>query len=114
MIIIQPVLIRWMCVHVLFNTLQFFSPKKVTLAELKEMARNKYQHNLIRTGATNNPQRRIGQYARKKGYTGTIYWAKSADMRKDEDYLLQFDFRDNKHKKSNMQNENGYVYVIDE
>ena len=78
------------------------------------MARNKDRYNLIRTGATNNPQRRMGQYAREEGYTGIMYWAESDDMQKDEDYLLQFDFRDNIQKKSNMPNENGCVYVIAE
>ena len=91
-----------------------YNSKDVSLSKLKEMARKKDRYNLIRTGATENPLRRIGQYAREEGYTGTMYRAKSDDMQKDEDYLLQCDFRDNRHKKSNMPNEKGYVYVIAE
>ena len=83
---------------------------EVSLNQLKQIAAN--QPSVGRVGATNNWNRRRGEYARE-GYRGTMYYASSNHMKQDENDLLDLrDYEHNIQKKSNMQNNCGYVYAI--
>ncbi len=66
----------------------------------------------IRCGLTNDPQRRKNEYSRD-GYNGTMYFARTNNMKRDEQKLLNVkDWRDNIQKRSNGQEKSGYVYII--
>lgn len=66
----------------------------------------------IRVGSTETPYIRKGTYE-VKGYSGTMYFAKTSNMMKAEDKLLAIKtFLYNKQKYSNVPEEKGYVYVI--
>ena len=70
---------------------------------------------MVRTGSTQNPNKRRSDYVYKDGYSGVMYVAETTDMKLTEDQLLkQQDFRDNIQKKSNQVEGPGYVYLIKE
>lgn len=80
-------------------------PKK-TLFKLAKRPR------IIRVGATKNISSRTNQYKNER-YSGTLFYAKTTNMRKTETMLLlQRPFVHNVHKKSNISNKKGYVYAI--
>ena len=81
---------------------------KVSQAELNKIAQ---QNNSIRVGSTINPESRANQYERE-GYSGTMYYAKTANMCYAENKLLEKDTRHNVHSCSNSSDQAGYVYVI--
>ena len=69
-----------------------------------------------RVGATIDIERRRGEYERK-GYSGTMYYFKSENMKNDEDKLLNKCKSSgvcprNVQKVSNAKASPGYVYVI--
>ena len=66
----------------------------------------------IRTGITIDPKRRAGEYIRK-GLRGTMYYCKTNNMRYAEDRLLKLcSCPENQQRKSNAQEDPGYVYLI--
>ena len=80
-------------------------PKK-TLFKLAKKPRT------IRVGATKNIRDRINQYKNDR-YSGKFYYAKTTNMRYDENKLLsQCSYVHNVHKKSNISNKKGNVYAI--
>ena len=81
----------------------------VSFETLKQKAR---QVNNERVGATNNIERRRGEYERK-GYSGTMYYFKTENMHSAENKLLGVCVcTGNVQKESNAQPSEGYVYVI--
>ncbi len=83
---------------------------EVSFETLLQIARS---NDAFRCGSTNDPHRRKNEYSSREGYTGTMYFARSSDMKEDEDTLLGIkDWPKNKQKKSNSQVNKGYVYVI--
>lgn len=49
----------------------------------------------------------------QNGFRGTMYYAHTTKMKLAEDKLLAIgDFRHNKFQRSGVQNESGYIYVI--
>ena len=69
----------------------------------------------IRAGSTNDIERRRGEYY-GGGYRGTMYYAKTKNMKKAEDRLLkdaceEF-LRHNRQCRSNNTEDEGYVYLI--
>ena len=81
---------------------------RTTQNKLAEIAKKDYS---IRVGSTTNPKNRAKQYERE-GYSGTIYYAKTSTMKKSENELLKNDPRHNDHKRSNVGENPGYVYVV--
>ncbi len=66
----------------------------------------------VRCGSTNKPKRRKNEYSHH-GQNGTMHYAKTDDMKTDENKLLGLkDWRDNMHQRSNGQNKSGYIYII--
>ncbi len=89
------------------------SVQEVTQAQLQIKAQ---LPNAPRVGATKDPQRRAGEYGRE-GYTGTMFYARTENMKQAENRLLQDctyakTCAANAQKKSNAQPEPGYVYVL--
>lgn len=75
-----------------------------------------YKNDIIRVGAAINPRNRSKQYERD-GYSGKMFYAKTTNMKKAENTLLSnCDVNDacelNSHKKSNVVNKKGTVYII--
>ena len=86
---------------------------QVSLETLQQRAK---QVNDERVGATNNIERRRGEYQRE-GYSGTMYYCNTDNMKDGEDRLLNQCKSSgvcprNVQKKSNAQASPGYVYVI--
>ncbi len=81
---------------------------EVSQAELNEIAQ---ECGSIRVGATEDPYKRSKQYE-KDGYSGVMYISKTNNMLFAEDKLLEHNTRHNIHKRSNVADEPGYVYVI--
>ena len=86
---------------------------QVSFETLQQKAK---QVNDERVGATNDIERRRGEYQRK-GYSGTMYYFKTENMKNAEDKLLNQCKSSgvcpgNVQKKSNAQASPGYVYVI--
>ena len=67
--------------------------------------------NAIRAGAAHKPEKRKYKY-QSEGYVGTMYCAWVSNMQEEENALLQRDFKYNVHKRSNIQPDEGSVYVI--
>mmetsp|Transcript_14151 Transcript_14151/g.22089 ORF Transcript_14151/g.22089 Transcript_14151/m.22089 type:complete len:113 (-) Transcript_14151:192-530(-) len=66
----------------------------------------------VRVGATKSPPTRSGQYA-NSGYHGTMYVAKTSNMKAAENKLLaNHSGRHNVQKTSNAAATSGYVYTI--
>ena len=85
----------------------------VTFHVLKQKAK---QGNNERVGATIDIERRRGEYQRE-GYSGTMYYFKTENMKKAEDELLNECKSSgvcpgNVQKASNTKADPGYVYVI--
>ena len=85
----------------------------VPFETLKQKAK---QVNNDRVGATNDIERRRGEYERK-GYSGTMYYFKTANMKNAENILLNECKSSgvcpgNVQTTSNAQASEGYVYVI--
>ena len=85
----------------------------VTFEQLKEKAK---QVNNDRVGATEDIQRRKGEYERN-GYRGTMYYSKTPNMKSEENTLLSVckaygACPRNVQRVSNAQASPGYVYVI--
>ena len=83
---------------------------------LVEVATQKELHAKLsqgsRTGSTIDPKRRAGEY-RREGWTGTMYYCKTSNMRFAEDKLLKAcNCPANKQRKSNVSEDPGYVYLI--
>ena len=67
---------------------------------------------IIRAGATKNIRERINKYKNER-YSGTVYFAKTTNMKKTENKLLgQRLYAHNVHRKSNSSNKKGFVYAI--
>ena len=86
---------------------------QVTFETLKQKAK---QVNDERVGATIDIERRRGEYERK-GYGGTMYYFKTANMKNAENILLNEckssgACQRNVQKTSNAAASEGYVYVI--
>jgi len=82
---------------------------ETTIHDLESKAR---ERKTIRTGATTDPERRKREYE-YDGYTGTMYFAATQNMKKAEDRLLAIcHCKENEQRKSNAKSEPGYVYVI--
>jgi hypothetical protein len=82
---------------------------EVSQAELNEIAQ---EVGSIRVGATeHNPNKRANQYE-DEGYSGVMYYSKTTNMQLAENKLLEHNTRHNKHKRSNIGDGPGYVYVI--
>ncbi len=85
------------------------SAQEVTQAQLH---RKKILPNAPRVGSTKDPQRRAGKYG-QEGYTGTMFYARTKNMKQAENRLLQdCTCAANAQKKSNAKPGPGYVYVI--
>jgi hypothetical protein len=88
---------------------------RVTFETLKQKAK---QVNDERVGATNDIERRKGEYERDRYYnSGTMYYCKTANMKHDENILLNECKSTgvcpkNVQEKSNAKASEGYVYVI--
>lgn len=69
--------------------------------------------NAVRVGATVDPNRRLGQYQRE-GYSGTIIFAETQNMKKAENGLLEEckTCSLNIQHSSNVGEKPGHVYVI--
>ncbi len=66
----------------------------------------------VRCGLTNKPQRRKNEYSHE-GHNGTMYFAKTNNMKRDEQKLLNVkDWRDNIQQRSNGQEKPGFVYIL--
>jgi hypothetical protein len=77
-------------------------------AELNEIAQEKGS---IRVGSTKDPIRRAGEYERE-GYSGTMYVAKTTNMKYAANKLLKLNPRHNVYSSSNADEDDGYVYVL--
>ena len=74
--------------------------------------RNEY--GVIYAGSTKVPKERASQHERN-GYSGTMYYAKTQNMRHAEKRLLDSKkggYRYNDHQTSHQEEEPGYVYLI--
>ena len=81
----------------------------VSFETLKQKAK---QVNNERVGATNDIERRRGEYERK-GYSGKMYYFKTENMHSTENKLLsECVCPGNVQKESNAQASGGYVHVI--
>lgn len=86
------------------------SLEKTTIHDLESKAT---EQKTFRAGATTEPERRRGEYERDNGYTGTMYYAATQNMKKAEDRLLAVcPCAMNKQRTSNVQEEKGYVYIL--
>ena len=82
---------------------------ETTIHDLESKAR---ERKTIRTGATTEPERRKREYERD-GYTGTMYFAATQNMKRAEDRLLAVcPCAMNMQRTSNVKEEPGYVYII--
>ena len=85
------------------------SPKQVSAKTLHKVASGK---GAVRSGSTVDVQRRAGEY-QAEGYSGTMYYAKTQNMKTAEDRLLQAGPGiHNAMKKSGAQKKGGFVYAI--
>ena len=69
---------------------------------------------VIYAGSTKDPEERADQHERN-GFSGTMYYAKTQNMRLAENRLLKSrkgDYRYNDHETSNQDEKPGYVYLI--
>ena len=83
--------------------------KQVTQKELKTIAKKKCS---VRAGSTNSIPERLDKY--KKKYEGTMYYSSTSNKEKAENTLFNIKkFQDNVHKESNVDNEPGFVYIIE-
>ena len=81
----------------------------LTQSELHEIIQ---EYGAIRTGATVDVDRRRDEYE-EDGYSGTMFFAETRNMKFAEDRLLEIRVpRYNEQTLSNAQEEEGYVYVI--
>lgn len=80
----------------------------VTQEELFDIAR---EYGSVRGGATVDPAARAYEYG-YEGYIGTMYVARTQNMMKAEDRLLEANFRHNIHELSNASESSGYIYVV--
>ena len=87
------------------------------LLEIIAEGRRRVRVKVRRVGATVNKEgalkSRISKY-KYKGYTGTLYLAKTRNMKKAENRLLEYcmECHLNIQKRSNAQPKPGYVYII--
>ncbi len=82
---------------------------KLTFRQLMDKARN---DRAIRCGLSKDPQNRKNGYSHE-GYNGTMYYASTEDMKRDEQKLLDLKiWRGNKQNESNGHHEPGFVYII--
>jgi hypothetical protein len=72
------------------------------------------QGKIDRVGATVDPDRRLGEY-RREGYRGTMVFAKTENMKKAENRILEAckSCTRNVHSASNATENAGYVYGIE-
>ena len=85
--------------------------RKIVLTKQMQLAKILKKDYSIRVGSTKDPKNRGKEYERE-GYSGTIYTAKTSNMKKSENKLLKANPRHNDHKKSNAAEESGFVYVL--
>ena len=92
--------------------------KKVGVRELEDKVRAG-RPAPMRVGATDNPNRRAGEYSQEYSETSTMYYAKTSNMKSAEDRLLHMcdkegKCRDNVQMSSNVpaSASRGYVYAI--
>ena len=92
--------------------------KKVGVKELEDKVRAGRPAPL-RVGATDNPDRRAGEYSQQYSETSTMYYAKTSNMEFAENRLLDICdnkgiCRDNVQMSSNVptSKSRGYVYAI--
>lgn len=84
---------------------------EITKVSQSDLAKIANQRGAIRAGSTIDPVRRAGEYGRE-GYRGEMYAARTTNMKKAEDRLLEgSNIRHNKQGRSNAQEESGHVYV---
>ena len=69
------------------------------------------ERGVIRFGSTIDPRRRAYQYERQS-YSGVMFYTFVYNMKRAEDYLLQYGGRHNVHRKSGARQRPGYVYLI--
>ena len=67
--------------------------------------------NNVRVGSTIDVYRRAGEHERE-GYSGTMYYAKTENMMKAEDRLLEYPGDYNKDEWSGAKEKAGFIYVI--
>ena len=87
---------------------------EVSQRELHEMIETEF--GIIRCGAAANCNNRAKDYERQ-GYSGRMFFARTENMMKAEDSLLEAGQNNqncihNIHRVSNMQEEPGFVYII--
>ena len=68
---------------------------------------------VVRVGSTNDIKTRKQQYQRE-GYSGKMFYARTKNMKKAEDRLLQYKSkpRHNQQRHSNNEEKPGYLYAI--
>ena len=90
------------------------SPQVVQLKTQRKLLELSRKRGVIYAGRSNNPRRRADQHE-GKGYSGTLYYVKTKNMRKAENRLLMH--RKYLHNKDRMSDrtgsvKEGYVYII--
>lgn len=79
---------------------------------LKRLQRTVQSHGAVRSGSTTQVQQRAQQYSRD-GYSGTMYYSSTTNMKMRENELLQAGTnRHNVQRKSGAQPKPGDVYTI--
>lgn len=85
---------------------------KLNFVSAKDLRDHTFRRGTVRAGVTTNPEVRAFFYERD-GYSGTMYLARTRDMRRAEDKLFsRRDYRHNVQRRSNAKAEPGYVYLI--
>lgn len=87
---------------------------QVSQKDLHDMIEN--ETHVIRVGATTDVDQRASQYERE-GYSGIMYFARTENMKRAEDKLLEIAMENdsgkwNVHEKSNVGEGDGYIYAI--
>ena len=90
--------------------------KKVGVTELEDKVRAG-RPAPPRVGATDNPNRRAGEYSQQYSETSTMYYAETSNMKYAENRLFNMCGRRggcwrNVQKRSNRSESRGYVYAI--
>ena len=86
--------------------LKFVETQQVIFSMIRETS------GFIRAGSTEDPRHRRSAYE-GDGYGGTMYCAKTDNMKKAENQLLASrNFLHNDHSRSNATEGRGYIYVI--
>jgi hypothetical protein len=84
---------------------------KRTKKTQKEIEKDAKKNGSIRVGVTDDPKRRAREYE-QEGYQGTMEIARTSNMRKAENRLLDRNYRHNQQKESNAPEKEGYIYLI--